>query len=308
MASLAAVLAGVVAGPACAVDWNTVPETQVVLFYPGQASWEWALTERDHSGAPKFREGKDCRGCHDGEQAEMGTKIVAGGPLEPGPIAGKSGSLALGVQVARDADNLLLRLRFTGAEVSSKSMDPDVHARVTVMIGDASVKESMRAGCWASCHDDLDGMHSAPAGTELTKYLGASRNKLSRQGGGSDYKSDEALQALMAQGAFLEYWQARLNPGKPAEASSGYVLARREQHAAPVVAAQATQDGRQWTVVLTRPLQPTGTGQKKLAPGTTYAIGFAVHDDHAAHRYHFVSLEYTFALDAGEVDFVAKQQ
>ena len=28
------------------------------------ASFEWALTQTDHSGAKKFREGKNCKDCH----------------------------------------------------------------------------------------------------------------------------------------------------------------------------------------------------------------------------------------------------
>ncbi|MGQ0384395.1 MAG: hypothetical protein ACT4UP_06930 [Gammaproteobacteria bacterium] len=88
---------------ASAVDWSKVPEKEIVLFQPGQASWEWALTERDHSGAPKFREGKNCKGCHEGEQEDIGAKIAKGGQLEPAPIAGRAGSLKLRVQAARDA-------------------------------------------------------------------------------------------------------------------------------------------------------------------------------------------------------------
>jgi cytochrome c-type protein NapC len=47
------------AGTAHALDWSGVPERELTLFQPAQASWEWVMTERDHSGAPKFREGKN---------------------------------------------------------------------------------------------------------------------------------------------------------------------------------------------------------------------------------------------------------
>ena len=59
-----------------AVDWSKAKEKEVVLFYPGQASWEWVMTQADHSGATKFRGGKNCRGCHDGEQADIGAAIA----------------------------------------------------------------------------------------------------------------------------------------------------------------------------------------------------------------------------------------
>ena len=72
-----------------------------MLFYPGQASWEWALTPSDMSGADDFRKGKDCAICHIGEEATMGPQIVTGKPrmfktgekpsIEPTPIPGKPG-------------------------------------------------------------------------------------------------------------------------------------------------------------------------------------------------------------------------
>ncbi|HQX24950.1 MAG TPA: hypothetical protein PLI00_10015, partial [Pseudomonadota bacterium] len=66
-AVLVAVYSLLAAGAAGAVDWSAAPTKDVPVFHPGQASWEWALTEKDHSGAPKFRGGKNCRACHDGE-------------------------------------------------------------------------------------------------------------------------------------------------------------------------------------------------------------------------------------------------
>ena len=291
--------------PALAVDWSGVKEREVLLFYPGQGSWEWVMTEKDHSGAPKFREGKNCAGCHDGEQKDIGERIVKGEKLEPAPIAGKPGSIALKVATAHDAERLYFRLSWTGGPAGANRMDPDEQSHITVMIDNGQVKEAARAGCWGSCHDDAIGMASAPAGKEITKYLGASRVKLTRQGGGENFKSQADLDALLAQGTFLEYWQARLNPGKPADAAGGWILDRRHEHDPVVVAAEAEHTAGAWTVTLSRPLKAAGKGQKDIVPGTTYHLGFALHDDYADHRYHFVSLEQTLVLDAGQADFVA---
>ena len=66
---------------AAGMDWAGVPGKEVVLFYPGQSSWEWALTPDDMSGATKFRsEGKSCFDCHDGEEKKMGANLVTGQP------------------------------------------------------------------------------------------------------------------------------------------------------------------------------------------------------------------------------------
>jgi len=101
--AFAVLCAALVAPSAQAIGWGRVTPTKVELFYPGQASWEWALTEKDHSGAPKFRAGKNCRSCHDGEQQDIGNRIASGQKLEPDPITGNPGSNTLEVRAAYDA-------------------------------------------------------------------------------------------------------------------------------------------------------------------------------------------------------------
>lgn len=304
----AALALWLVAAPAVAVDWSQVPAKPVSLFYPGQASWEWVMTAKDHSGATKFREGKNCKGCHEGEQADMGKRIVTGEKLEPAPIANKPGGAKLEVRATHDAERLYFQLRFQPAAASGTKDDPEVAAHVTVMIDDGSVKEASRAGCWASCHDDAIGMASAPAGGQITKYLGASRTKLARTGGGENYKPAADIDALLASGTFLEYWQARLSPGKPAQATSGWILDKRHEHSPAASSATATFADGWWTVELSRPLAAGGPGQKAIAAGKTYTVGFALHDDYARHRHHYVSFEHTLVLDAGTADFVAAKQ
>ena len=104
------VVLGLGAPTALAIDWSGVPGKEVVLFYPGQASWEWALTQKDHSGNEKFRGGKNCKDCHSTEEKDMGAKIVSGKKLEPSPIAGKPGSLPVNIQTANDGERLYVRL------------------------------------------------------------------------------------------------------------------------------------------------------------------------------------------------------
>ena len=301
-----AVLAALAAfsGTAAAIDWTGAPTTEIPVFYPGQASWEWVMTEKDHSGAPNFRAGKNCKACHDGEQADIGAAVVAGSRLSPGPVAGRPGMIPLHVQTAHDADRLYFRLRWKAGS-GATPFDAEVAARVTVMIDDGSVKEAARAGCWGSCHDDGIGMASAPEGSQISKYLSASRVKLTRQGGGENIKPEADLAALRNSGAFLEYWQAKLNPGQPAQAVTGYILDKRHRLDDGAVSAQAEFAGGEWTVVLSRPLAASGVGRKPLAHGKTYTVGFAVHDDHADHRHHHVSFEYTLTLDGAGSDLIA---
>ena len=47
-----------------------------------------------------------------------------------------------------------------------------------------------------------------------------------------------------------------------------------------------------------RKLAGGGEGDIALASGKTVNFGFAIHDDHAAGRFHHVSLGYTLGIDA----------
>jgi hypothetical protein len=300
-----AVLALLPGANAHALDWSGVPAKEITLFYPGQASWEWVLTQNDHSGAKKFREGKNCLACHGGEEKDMGATIVSGKKVEPQPIAGKPGALVLTVQAAHDAERLYLKLSWSGGTSTGRKLDPDHAARVTVALDDGSVKEAARAGCWGSCHDDATGMASAPAGKRITKYLVGSRTKVTRQGGGENFKSSAELQQLLGDGMFLEYWQAQLNPGQPAKAVDGYILDKRHVNDSPAVSADATLEGNRWSVVLSRSLKAVGAGHKDIVAGKIYTLGFAVHDDFSNQRRHDVSFEHTLVLDQGDAEIVA---
>ncbi len=294
--------------PAHAVDWNSVSGKDVTLFYPGQASWEWVLTQTDHSGAPVFKDGKNCHECHDmegkSEAAMMGDKIASGKKLEPMPIPGKAGHIVVNVKMTHDADKFYVRFEFPDTPLAGQKMDPDNETKVTMMINDGKVAEANRAGCWVACHDNLATMASAKPGEDVTKYLMRSRVKMTRQGG-PDIKPAADLDKMRADGQYLEYWQADLNPGKPASAKEAFVLEKREYEPAKQVAADGKLEGGKWVVVLSRKLK-AGAPYKDLEPGKTYSIGFAVHGGYAAQRYHWVSFDKTMVLDNGQADFVAK--
>lgn len=287
-------------------DWDSIPGKDIVLFYPGQASWEWVLTQSSHSGAKKFREGKNCRGCHEGEEMQMGDLIVSGKKLEPEPIERKRGSIPVNVKFGHDGARMYIRLEWTeqGANGFPK-LDPDYEAKVTVMMDDGSVVEATRAGCWGACHDDAHGMASAQTGQYIKKYLARSRKKITRQGGGLNFKSDSEITALAASGGFLEYWQAKLNHDADAVPKGGYILKAREEKTTTSVTAEASYNHGNWVVVLSRPLDPGGDFSKAIVPGKIYSFGIAIHEAHSGRRYHHVSFEHTFVLDQGEADFIA---
>ena len=312
---LAAGVGGLIAAaPArAAIDWASVPGKDVVLFYPGQTPWEWALTDDTMSGATKFKkEGKSCFDCHDGEEKAMGDHLVTGKPrqfktgekpgVEPTPIAGKPGSIVATVKFANDGSNLYVHLDVKDPGQPDAKQDPATATKVTVMFSAAKTADVARAGCFAACHDDMTGMASA-AGATRTHYLSATHAKLSRQGGGDALKPDADLAKLKADGYFLEDWQAKLNAGQPAKAASYVVFDKRADASVPLDVAATGADGN-WSVTLSSKLAPGG-GYLGFAAGTVYHVSFAVHDGHAAGRFHYVSLEKTLAIDSGSADFVA---
>ena len=313
-AALAALLVSPVAR-AAGIDWAKVPGKDITVFYPGQSSWEWALTPSDMSGADDFRKGKDCATCHIGEEKDLGPQIVTGQPrtfktgqkpsIEPTPIAGKPGALPVKVQVANDGTDLFVRLTFAEGNQPNANQDPAYATKVSVMFNDGKVPEANRGGCWAACHDDLTGMPSA-AGATRTMYLPRTRAKLTRQGGGDALKGPDDLGKLRADGYQLEYWQAMMNPGQAPKAVTQVVFDKRND-APNIISADASFAGGTWTVTIKRPLTPPAPFSPIVA-GATYYLAFAIHSGHTAHRFHYVSYERSMVLNSGNADLVAVKQ
>ncbi len=305
LSGVVALIAASFAQPASAApDWSKVPAKTITLLYPAQMSWETLLTQTEHSGASKFREGKGCRGCHEGEEQSSGKLLVGDKSIEPTPIKGKPGFITMNVKTAHDAERIYVQVAFNPGEQPDAGMDKDFATKVAVMFDDGGVAEAGRAGCWSTCHDNAAAMPSA--GTKETqKYLARSRVAVTRKGG-EEIKPASELDKMRAEGGFLEYWQARLKPGAPPVVVDGTILEKRSERAQPMAAAEASEAGGLWTVTFSRKLA-AGALSKDFAAGKTYTLGFSVHAGHTDHRFHYVSLEKTLVLDAGKADFVAAQ-
>lgn len=312
---LAAALFALAPSSAHAIDWSSVPGRPVVLYYPGQSSWEWSLTPADMSGATKFRqEGKACRTCHDdADEKRMGQVIVPGTqrsyddgrklpPIEPTPIAGKPGWIAATVKFANDGTNLYVHLDFREGAQPNARQDSQYATKVSVMFSPAQTPDIRRGGCFVACHDDSAGMPSA-GGSNRTLYLGQTRVKLTRQGGGDTLKPAADLAKLKADGYFMEYWQADLNPGQPAQAKTGIIFDKRET-VQTVSTAEANYANGQWSVTLSRRLD-AGPDLVRFAPGRPYVVAFSIHAGNTNKRFHYVSHEREMSLDSGAGEFVA---
>ena len=254
------------------IDWSAIAMSEVVLFYPGQASYQWMLsTEHRKGGAKGVREGEPCLECHKGEEAAIGDKIVSGKRLEPNPIAGKVGSIKVTLQAAYDSEYLYLRANWPAKnpgnfhayvvyrdgnwqDYSSHRADEAVVAgklrasyeeRFSIMLGDGkSVPSFNTAGCWASCHSDVNDMPNeakkadieahpilGKAGmkrSDTKKYLPETRSAMGPTGGWDKSKTKEEIEALRAKGVFVDLWQWNSYRTNAANmANDGYVLEYR---------------------------------------------------------------------------------
>ncbi len=183
------------------IDWSSIAPGNVVLFSPGQSSYEWVRSTIHRAAHHDVKRGESCAFCHDEEDAEKEIGIVnsKGGRLEPYPVKGKIGFIDLGVQAAFDAQNVYLRfqwktnspkpgpehryLRFDGKEwkpwgfsrldgqVREGQMQPLVEDRISLMLDDGKVADFAKQGCWLTCHDgmrDMPPQFSSRGGTVNT--------------------------------------------------------------------------------------------------------------------------------------------
>lgn len=304
------------------IDWNSVAATDLTLFYPGQASFEWVQNGKTHGGARPLTKGGDaCTTCHEKEIEAIGTKIAAGGEIEPTPIPGKRGTINASIQAAHDDENLYVRIQWPDGGhnpapfVDGGKMDPDNQIKVAMMITGTGIEMGETTGCWSSCHADNTYMPFDPgaeaiaanadvaaqleAKETITKYLTESRTKVEvkgrrgkAQGGWDKLKTAEEIDQLLADGTFLDLLRVYAD----GTASNGYLLDRRVANDGEM-SAEANLSGGVWTVVFARPLASGAPGDVPLEPGKTYTVGFAIHDDFAAARFHHVTLNTSFALD-----------
>lgn len=307
------------------VDWDAVASTDLTLFYPGQASFEWVQNGKFHGGSRPLTQGGDkCTTCHAKELEMIGNKIVAGkddGGLEPTPIPGKRGTINASVQATHDGENVYFRLQWLDAGhnpvpfVEGGKMDPDNQIKVAMMITGNDIKLGDQVGCWATCHIDSTYMPLTPdaeaiaasgdvatqleATDTILKYLSESRTKVEIKGrrgkilgGWSNMESPEQIEQYLKDGTFMDLMRVYAD----GSSSNGYLLERRVENDGEMAAEASMSADGTWTVIFSRPLKGA-VGDVPLDAGQTYTVGFAIHDDYASARFHHVTLDTTLALD-----------
>lgn len=255
MAATLGVVTSALAADPQTIDWPKVPATSMVLFYPGQSTYDW-LTSPGHMGASQVAQSRPCLTCHKDTESNLGNKIVKGGNIEPTPIAGKNGVIDLTVQAAHDAEYLYLRfqwktnlnregrmhdyMRFDGKQwkwyghdrndrtVRSGEQPPLYEDRFSIMLDDGKVPRFAEQGCWITCHNGMRDTRNAAVGDPVRqhpvfkdrKYDPDIRKYLAstRTDAAASWdkvKSLEEIAAIKAAGGFLDLMQWRAHRSAP---------------------------------------------------------------------------------------------
>lgn len=237
----------------------------ITLFFPGQSSLEWLLS--DHDGAKKFRKGSSCLSCHEDEEAEMAKNTLK----QQGGQPTNSGHLTADLQFSRNSKDLQLVIKFTA---------PKTDFTLSFMFDDERTSAFQRAGCWSSCHADMKGM---PADSGQAKYLGKSRSKLSRTGGGSQLRLPEDLLKLKADGVFVELWEIQVGTTADVKVEQFSLLEQPKPIQPTVVKASAVYADGQWTLTVSRAINIKGLKSLGM-PSQTFGIALHLNTEGYRHR------------------------
>lgn len=308
------------------IKWGDVGTTDIVLFYPGAASWEF-LTSDDHrlGGRDIKKLRKDCRHCHLSDAGELDLKAdeIASGTIkmkrshsafEPEPVPGKKGTMAADVKAAYDKDYLYIMVGWAakGTGWRQTKGPGSVPDRVSVQLNSVD-KHFGKYGCFITCHNDLNTMPGSPSKKEVAAnpYYG----KLGRddvrlyafytRGQWSENKGQAELNALLKERGRIDLRSVALEGGR-AEAFDGWVFDDRgwEKGKDAGEATGSWKDGR-YSVVFKVRLGSTDPFDVKLSEGEVLNAGFAIHADGVEKRKHYVSFPYSIGVGVGGADITA---
>lgn len=169
------------------IDWSKIPSKSITLFYPGQSTYDWLLSPEHKKGDKQVAQGRACLTCHEGDEKDLGNKLVKGGGIGSAPIAGKNGTIDVAAQAAHDTEYVYFRfqwksnmqregrmhdyVRFDGKQwkwyghdrndkaVRSGEQPALYEDRFAIMVDDGKVPGFAQQGCWLTCHN---GMRDAP--------------------------------------------------------------------------------------------------------------------------------------------------
>lgn len=251
-----------------------VQQGTVTLFYPGMADSDWLL--KTHPGAQPLQQGTDCRRCHRGDEAEMGTSLS-----DSQQAAYREIELAF----ARENNELLITLQWQG---------PADDQTLALMWGGSGSDAFQRGACFAACHNDMPGM-SQDSGRQEQKYLQISRD-------GKAIKDDVTLQQLLQAGVFAEMWRISLHS---TTLERTLLQAGSDPLPEKLISINKQHDRGLWSVALRYRLDDTKVGID-FTNRAKYTFGIALNGAANPGHRHWVSLPLTLSFGGQETDFTAQ--
>lgn len=328
LSAIIALLAILLPAPSMAADinWGDITSTNIVLFYPGATSWEF-LTSDDHrlGGRDIKRVRKECKHCHLSNSGELDLKAdeIAAGSIkmkrshnafEPEPIAGKKGTMVADIKAAYDKDYLYIRVEWAADGKGWKHAKgaESVPDRVSAQLSSGD-KHFAKYGCFLTCHNDLNTMPGSPSKKEVAadRYyskLGRDDVRLyafyTRGGSWSAHKSPSELKSLLKEHGRIDLRSVALEGGA-GEVSDGWIFDDRRWEEKDIAPATASWSGASYAVVFKVKLGTRDQYDVKVSEGSIVSAGFAIHEDGAAKRKHYVSFPYSIGVGAEGANITA---
>lgn len=293
-------------GAPAEADWSKIAQKELMLFYPGVASWEFLNGDDHRLGGREIKKGKkDCRHCHMSKEGELDLKageIVSGSmkmkrshnPFEPEPVAGKNGTMKARLQAAYDAENVYVRVEWDskGAGWRSKG-DPD---RVSVQMN-RTEPSFAKYGCFITCHNDLNTMPDSPSRREVAAS--------SAFGG----REDVRLYAFYAKSSWagprqgdrmknglIDLKSVEFEGGK-ATSRDGWIFDDRAWEEKEASGTGFWANGR-YSAVFKFRIKSSDRFDVSVSEGDTVPVAIAIHEEGAAKRKHYVSFPLVIGLGA----------
>jgi cytochrome c-type protein NapC len=289
-------------------DWSQIDEDYIDLFYPGQTSWEWLISQ-SHEGYKQVKKGRErCLDCHVGEEEGRGKAALTKKLDDDPPPEGTSPMITLKYKAAYDSEYLYLWFQWPAP---AKVEEGKITA-INIMIDEAREGSKIKSrvkyfnahGCWITCHNDGKSMPYAPTvekveanpyyksigAKEITKYLPNTRTILDSTGGWRNIKTSEELDKEIASGRFVDLWRFIIDSSHPeGKVVDGYIFASRfDDKGQNNLSAKGEYKDGNWTVVFKKKLNAGDPAEDKIIkPGKKkYSVGISIHINSIGRRHY----------------------
>jgi cytochrome c-type protein NapC len=298
-------------------NWSAIPSTDMILIYPGVASWEFLLSDDHRLGgrAIKRKQKKDCKHCHLSRAGELDMKVdeIAAGtanmkrshkPFEPKPIPGKPGTLHANVKAAYDKEYIYLRVEWKskGTGWSGNGAGKKTPDRISLQINKRNTSFK-KYGCFISCHNDLNTMPDSPSKRRVLSnpyYQALKRDDVRlyafyTRSSWSNRRSEAELKKARADGGLIDLWSLELT-GSKVTSHDGWIFDDRRWEGTSDVQGSGSWAEDKYTVTFKRRLRTKSAYDISLKEGDVVSMGMAIHDGGVKKRRHYVSFAFTVGL------------